>query len=103
MKKYLNFLYRNVFASVTSGSESYLSVNQGEESIIAAATYVISGMEFSTALSYNNVSGTYNFTTKFLYAQSFLFRISSVSCRSLTFLMCHNLPRIKKFFRFEVE
>ena len=67
------------------------TVNQSKQSVIAALTYVCTGMNSGTALSVKDVAGLCKLTVASLRAQSLGLGISSVLGGTYTFLMSKKL------------
>ncbi len=73
---------------------AYFTVDQGEQSMIAAHPYEFARMNFSATLADENVSGE-NFLTGILFdAEPLAGAVASVFGGALTFFMCHNGKRL---------
>lgn len=77
-------------ATTVAFGEFDLTITQGEQSIVFAATHVVAGMEMCSTLADNDVSGTYYFTAESLYSQTLSVGVTAVTGGTETFLMCHS-------------
>lgn len=64
-----------------------------EQGVIAATTYVVTGVKLGTALTNNDGSGLDEFTTVGFDAEHFWVGVATVLGRPHSFLMCHSGPR----------
>jgi hypothetical protein len=69
--------------------EFHKAVDQSEERIVAALADTVSRLKDRANLPYQNISGPNGFSAKPLHATTLGIRVTTVSARSLTFLMCH--------------
>ena len=63
-------VYRNFLAVFTKALECYYAFDQSEKSVILAATDVVAGMDLSTALTINDVTGFYAFAAELFAAKT---------------------------------
>ena len=69
--------------------EADSAVGESKKGEVAAATYVVARVCFSTALANDNVTGNDLFSAKFLDAESLAYAVPSVAGSSLSFFMGH--------------
>ena len=71
--------------------EFYCAVHECEECVVFAHAYVCTGVVLSTPLTDDDVAGYYLLATKFLNAQAFAVRLTTVARTADAFLMYHFL------------
>ena len=67
------------------------SVNKSKERIVGADTYVGTGMNLGSALSYKDIAGKYCLTVSLLNAKTLGLRITTVFSRTYALLMSKEL------------
>lgn len=72
-------------------AEANDAVGQCEQRVVIAASYVFAGMPFCAALSDEDAPRFDNLSRSDFDAQAFCVGVTSISRRSLSFLMCHCL------------
>ena len=70
--------------------EADVAVGEGEEGVIAAHADVIAGVEFGAALTDEDGAGGDELTAVAFHAEALAVTVAAVTCRSLTFFMCHD-------------
>lgn len=71
----------------TNTLKLYLAVNECEQGIIGASAHIVSGMNVSTALSYENVTRKNKLSVSALNAKSLGLGVTSVLCRTHSLFM----------------
>ena len=79
----------NVHAT-TLAVEEYAAINQGEDGVVAAHAYALTGVELGATLANDDVAGDNSLATELLHAEALAAGIATVTNGTLTFLMCHN-------------
>ena len=67
------------------------TVGSGEESVVAPAAHVASGMEVGASLAYDDAASTHVLAAVPLHTESVGIAISAVSARPHALLMCHQV------------
>ena len=83
-----NAYIRFTFAFFAEGNRA---VNQCEERVILADTYVLARIVDSTSLANDDVASFSELTTEKFDAESLAFRLTAVLRTTYTFLVCHIL------------
>ena len=81
----------NALSAAANGLELDLSVNQSEQGIVGSLAYVVTGMDVSAALSYQNAACSNDLTVCSLYTQSLGFAITAVLGRTNALFVCEEL------------
>ena len=71
--------------------ELNLAVDQSKERVILTDTNVVTGMDGSASLSYDNISGKNSLSVSLLYAKALGLTVSAVLGRTNTFFMSKKL------------
>jgi hypothetical protein len=66
-------------------------IRKGEQGVIFAHAYILSGMNLGPQLTDQNIPCTYLLTSEALYSSSLANTIPTVPGTSTSFLMCHNV------------
>jgi len=81
-----------------ASAECHYAVSLGKNSVVLANTGIYTRVETCSSLAHDDVAGQHSFATELLYAESFGFRIASVSSTTACFLMCHDLCLVLLLF-----
>jgi hypothetical protein len=81
----------NVHAVSKSLLELNYTVNESEERVITASTYVVTSVIRASTLTNENISRTNNLSAVLLNAKALALTVSTVSGTSYRFLMCHDI------------
>ena len=84
-------VYANLLLATGDVLELNNTVNKRKESIVRTDTYVSTGMNLSSALSYKNVAGKNRLTVSLLYAETLGLRITTVLGRTNALLVGEEL------------
>lgn len=77
-----------------------LSVHQGVQSIVVTAAHIQARMEFGAPLAHENISGLNHLSTIAFYTKALGLGITTVSCTTTCFFMCHFSPLAHDLFDF---
>ena len=66
-----------------------LTVRKGKESVVTPHADVLTGVEFGAPLTHEDGASGNDLAAKTLHAETLTAAVAPVSCRSLTFFMCH--------------
>jgi hypothetical protein len=76
--------------------EFNLSIDQSEEGPITTGTDIVTGDEFSSALTDENTTGGDHLASEAFNAKALTITVTAISATALTFFMCH------KFLEFNI-
>ena len=65
------------------------AVFESEKRVVAAHTYIFTGVDFCAALTNEDVAGKYILTVSSLYAEALGLAVAAVLGGTHTFFMCH--------------
>ena len=72
-----------------AGAEVDGAGGQSEQRVVAAATHTVTGVEVSTTLAHDDLTGVDELTTEALDTESLSVGVATVAGAGRTFLMCH--------------
>lgn len=81
--------YVDEFAAVFAFCEEDCAVHKGIERVVFADAYVEAGVVGCAALTFDDVAGLGELTTKNFNTESFAFGLAAVLRTTYAFLMCH--------------
>jgi len=87
MFQLLSRVNRNLLSVATYALKLNLAVNKREQSIVRADTYVVSGVNMSSALSYENITSKHELTVCSLNTKSLGLGIATVLGRTHSLFM----------------
>ena len=79
----------DVNATITA-VETNLPVGKGKEGVVTSHADILSGMKSGAPLADDDGTGGDGLAAKTFYSETLAAAVATVSCRSLTFFMCHD-------------
>jgi hypothetical protein len=70
--------------------ETNLPVGKGKEGVVTSHADILSGMKSGASLADDDGTGGDGLAAKTFYSETLAAAVATVSCRSLTFFMCHD-------------
>ena len=84
-------VYAYTTSAVSDMLKLHLAVDESEQGIVRAATYVVAGMNVSASLADDDVACGHKGTVSTLHAQTLRLTVTAVLGRTYTFFMCKKL------------